>query len=647
MKTIRFAWIALLLIGLLSGVVVAAGPNINWGGPQVMWVNGVNAFGAKCDGSTDDSAKIQLCAQATALSGQCCYLPACTTPYVIANPITLTSNSCVAGSPGTVLKSTMSSSVSSADNSVFFANVTYAGASTTLASAPTKGSQSFHVASASGFTAGQSILVAAAASTGLNTQQFTIESVYAGDGGAGTATITVDDPIVFSFQTSDVLQGAIPPTNIQLYGNGATISGTGDRAIELAVSNHSIIDGWNVTTTYGTFTTGGESFDTAGRDNVLSRATIDMGGTGDFCTSIESNVRTVVRGERCLQPYNKGFWIAGSVDGAIESSSVVGNGTVPNYGGALLTTAGSGDVDGTQRWKVAHSTFERGAYGIYMQAPSTALTVTDSTASYNATSGLVLNKGSASTPITATVTNFTATDMAGSGSGINVADSGHILIASNLILDRDNYGMVFYGSGEVSVIGAEMTVATSATMFNLASGSAGLQLTVSNATLHTLSTENANTELINVSGAGDIVRVSDSLFIADTGASGPWNFADIEAVSTDTFQKCRTGGTATASHGIYIGSVAAVVRVLDGCDFSSSSTPLTVGSGFFNRGTVAAAGTALVAVPFTNMQATETLTLTPTAAATAGTAYLSYVDAGQPIIKSVSGDTNTYDYNVH
>lgn len=107
----------------------------------------VTLFGAKGDGSTDDSAAFQTALNYCAGTGLALWIPtgtaaSATATYVIASPLTVPSNTTIWGSPGVTLKSTIVGT--GFTKALFFCQGTNLGtvASQTITSSTTKGNRS-------------------------------------------------------------------------------------------------------------------------------------------------------------------------------------------------------------------------------------------------------------------------------------------------------------------------------------------------------------------------------------------------------------------------------------------------------------------------------------------------------------------------
>ncbi len=68
---------------------------------------------------------------------------------------------------------------------------------------------------------------------------------------SGAGTVTVERPILWKFAINETVDVVNPNERIFLYGNGATISGTGDRAIELTALHFGVVDDWHIDASAG------------------------------------------------------------------------------------------------------------------------------------------------------------------------------------------------------------------------------------------------------------------------------------------------------------------------------------------------------------------------------------------------------------
>jgi hypothetical protein len=154
-------------------------------------------------------------------------------------------------------------------------------------------------------------------STELVAQVFQVISVE------GTA-VNLDRPIQYAraFQAFSLVEEIEPPQDIQLFGNGATITGTGDRAFELSATQRSLVEGWTV---QGFFQSIVMSFDIGSADSVFRDVFVDGGMAAAAGVALESCYRCAIDGATVLNTLrgssNPGVYIVDSVD--VEVSAYV------------------------------------------------------------------------------------------------------------------------------------------------------------------------------------------------------------------------------------------------------------------------------------------------------------------------------------
>src|SRR5277367_1666226 len=222
-------YMSLALFGVLGLTVAASGAGPGGDGPLRylidllkssvnIIINGgvgfvsVKTFGAKGDGTTNDTTAIQNGINFVKGTSLTLWFPGGT--YLVSRPLQLGfGNVSIWAPPGqATIKSTITPSGGGPPiNSVFFATNVESATATTLSSNTTKGIATLLVSSAAGFAIGQDIFLGRTGGGGLVAQQFTIVNLV------GT-NITTDDPVEYTFLVGDALTVTTFPANILIDG---------------------------------------------------------------------------------------------------------------------------------------------------------------------------------------------------------------------------------------------------------------------------------------------------------------------------------------------------------------------------------------------------------------------------------------------
>jgi len=633
-------------------------------------------FGAKGDGVTDDFTPIQRAISVLTAAGIPCAFTGPNT-YVCSLPLIIPSDCVIVGEPAAEVKSTIAGA--GFTNALFYAEATNFGtvASTTLsvAGAP-RGGRTLHVASSAGFFAGQSIIVEQAATAGLVAQQFSVL-------GTGAGTITVDDPVEFTFSSGDTVQTFNPPTNIQIQGNGMSVIGSGGALFEIQSGQRVIVADVNVPSTTVTSYVG--SLDTASRDCQWVRCRGNGGGVAPAVWSIES-------GNRCkaidctAQGGNLGFWNAGGARNEYRGCAAWDNATT----GIALVPTTAADVDGAQKTKLVDCDCEdNGTYGAYQQLGSdteivnfrgdfnvqglflqgvTRALLRNIGGTSNSGNTLVLeaNGGTACTSIVAS-----GVSAVGDGNAGILVDAGsHTAELSDLSLTDTVTGLSVAGTAQLSLSNvstdrcsaAGIGISAAATLLianhralncGLAGGKCITTTAASDVTIlggrYRLTTAFAGNWFgVDSIAAGALWQIND-LVLEKAGAAGGTMFAIVDNAGGGATMRLRDVRTVGAlDYGIYIAAAAGtILRIGEGNNFSSCGTPTTYGAAQRSKGTVVANGVTAVPVAFTDIQTSDIDTVKLTSTGATPTAYLFSQTPGTGFsIKATAGDTNTYDYEI-
>lgn len=231
------ARLALLLLALVCAFAACRTPPVASAPHRLMLATGVSMpvqsvrlYGAKGDGTTDDSAAFQRGVNALAGTGVALFVDGAT--FKLSSQVLLKSNLTIVMTPATVIDGTSYANVGHADasNSLFLGEC-QSLTTTTLTANASAGATQISV-TANLFTVGGWLVLTPThlgANASLRDKMYQVKAIS----GAGPYTITLDRAILNDYQTGDVAQLFVPLSNVRIYGNGATIKGVANRAIEM------------------------------------------------------------------------------------------------------------------------------------------------------------------------------------------------------------------------------------------------------------------------------------------------------------------------------------------------------------------------------------------------------------------------------
>jgi Pectate lyase superfamily protein len=198
----------LSIIGAASSAVLAMFSSALGGYVSVKW------YGAKGDGTTDDSAAIQAAFNALAGTGVTAWFPAGT--YVVKEQINLPSFLTIWGGPDVTIKQEITGNV---QVSAFSGAATY-GTPVSLSAGTTPGSKTISVAALPGPDGAWIFLTDSAGITGSDYIQMS-------HSGGGPYTLTLDRPVNATIaSTGQVIPLTNVPQEIFIFGNGMLFTGT-------------------------------------------------------------------------------------------------------------------------------------------------------------------------------------------------------------------------------------------------------------------------------------------------------------------------------------------------------------------------------------------------------------------------------------
>lgn len=280
--------------------------------------------------------------------------------------------------PGVVIQCTLTQRVSAPSpyNAPFSYDVfnQYSAVSTTLASGPALFATTISVASinfAPGSTAaqvGDSLAIQDSITTGGShqTQCYQIMAI------SGT-TITVDRPLVYAFPNGCNVQWIVRAKDIKLYGNGAVIQGTFERAITASCAWRAYAEDWTIIPT--TPVEYACSFDTGSYDShrkrirVFESYTSGMAVEGcEFCNLYDCDVTTSTN----VSTTNAGILFQAAYNCHAVNCNVMGR---SGAGGAGILFGFNNDVIGCRQCSVQGGSYLGNLLGIQVSGSSTDLDI--------------------------------------------------------------------------------------------------------------------------------------------------------------------------------------------------------------------------------------------------------------------------------
>ena len=546
----------------------AYGSTDDAGWPYGSTVNVVTAFGAKCDGKSDDSVPISNCLAETAGSS-CCFLPTtgCSGAYSVQHTITVPSGACLVGN-GAPVQSVITPTPGGDGylNAAFFTSSSTIR-TTTLSVNATKGSYGLNLTSVPGFSAGQTIL---AQNPSGRAQLFTVTAVSA-------TTISTDDPVEFSFVAGDVVSVVTAPSNITF--DGLVGSGTGDRFIELAACQHCAIRNVQVNSSFTGITM---SFDVGGRDNLYDNVTVDGGGISAIGLGMESQVRS--QGHN-VWAYNMASGGTGIDMVDSQHSTLQGAHAWGQSYGLCLIPFDQIETDGAESDSVSDSDFSGNTVdGVYV-VTSSELHFSNVSASNNGRDGFYLSdamdvrlsgvqaNGNTGNGVEMAYTStgcvgvdlsdLTASD--NNNAGITWTGPYHQWRAENLTINRGGYGIFANGGGVWTVDGflstdANINGAGSLVVFGQVSDATINHAHVRHlASTHTWDILDSAGAFVNLDDyTAEVAGGSGTTAIIDSEAAGNYRLSNTHTIGALTFGVvCNSSGTLRLKPSVDLQSVTA------------------------------------------------------------------------------------------
>lgn len=537
----------------------------------------------------------------------------------LTSPLTFSglSNVVLACHPNTVLSSSLTNGTGQTNSPLY--STTTTGASANVSVNITVGSTRIDVDQTSSFPVGTVIAIGAG-------NRFSYYTVKARSAASGAGYLTVERPILWAFTTSDdVFVVSAQSKRLRIFGNGASISGTGDRAIELTGVQDCLIEGFSIDASTGF---GGivAAFDIGGLRNTFRDIHI-LGGYGaQGGIALESNEGSLI--DHCSvtkvtsSSTNPGIFLADDMDCHVRHTRSELNvvGLEFNYGGS--------PGEGSKRCSVFGSFFAGNtSHGIQILNGSAEVQIESTQCRWNGGNGIYVANNSTGVQLVA----VNASD--NTGSGVQATSGSSFSIVNGVLKNNGACGVD---------TGADMIALGCDVANNLAS--AGLQVTGS---------ASARITGCKIAARSD-ATYSDGIMMSSTGSmlvsdctfdlSGGGTKVAIEHNAAGVVQVVNSKVVAAGSHGYYTNTGTAKLRRGSNVDFSLATTPWTVQIANFGTATLSG-GT--VTTSNTMITAADRLRLTRKTDAGANTGHLAYsvsASTSHTITSTNGSDNGTVDW---
>ena len=249
-------------------------------------VNVVDVFHVDNTGATDAGPLLSVAFAAIAARGQGAYLPEGT--YKIATTVRLVSNLFVFCSPKAVLSSVLAGGTGNPNNAIFDYPQT-TGAATTLTGNSVYGSPVIALtAIPAGAVVGAFLELTSAANPFLLAGPYKIDKIVG-------LNVTLDRPVLQAFITGDAVTVITPCQHVALYGNGAKLTGTGDRYIEIFTGYNCYVENFVIDGSAGMVTDTALSFDNPNYACLADRIQVDGNGTLPSALRFECGEASIFR----------------------------------------------------------------------------------------------------------------------------------------------------------------------------------------------------------------------------------------------------------------------------------------------------------------------------------------------------------------
>ena len=475
--------------------------------------------------------------------------------FVIAAPVFVTANTVIDGHPGTNLASTMANGTGTS-NCVLVAAPHTTGAAVALSANPVVGSEVLAVVDTASFPVGTEITIGRG-------NRWTEYVVRARSVASGAGNLTVERPVLWSFVFNGGTPDSVYPItsavvrNVKIHGNGMTISGTGDRAIEMTGVIDCLIDDITIDATAG-FNGVIASFDIGGLRCAMRDVRVIGGNTAQGGIGRESGESMLIDHCSVLHATSTGGVVPGYFDSDCMASwtrnsigSKNGVGYEFNYGGA--------PGEGTRRSGMVGCTFEsNGNHGIQVLNGAKDIQIEATHSRYNGGNGVYLTNSASGIQLIGVNASFNSQNgvqiAAGSSAGLT-----ECVLSDNAVTGIDT-------GGDCTIVGGsiERNLAYEGVLI---SGAANVQ--ISTTRFASVVTNGVVQACCHMVSTGELRLSGCLLTITGTGTKIGIQHAGAGTVYLEGVR--TTGGT----HGYLSSDATSTLYCGNAVDFSASGTPFS------------------------------------------------------------------------
>jgi hypothetical protein len=570
--------------------------------------------------STDNAPRVQAAAIAAGYAGKVVMLSGTWQWDTVCDLSNASGVTIEAQGPGTRIVSSLPPGPG-ASQCVFYAIAIALGPATTIATQPALGTRTL-VCVDDVFSVGDWIRVVGATSVG---QTFRILSKTG-------ATLTLDDVVEFTFAVGKTVTAVQTPHDIRLFGNGAVITGTGDRAFEISAAQRCRVTGWRVTNESGFFTSIVCSFDIAGRDNIFDDMEVDGDGIAFGGLALENQVRSGIFRSRVRRVGSNGQG-GGVLVSASRQFHVAHVDATASYLGISLGPSSVDDTEACRNGAVVDcSALDSTTSGLIVYGGA-GIDIERFNGSRSGGTGAAFVVWDGVACVGAKLTDITVSDCGNAGLGV---EAGGHLIAHGLTADRcAQYGINVNGAGaNVHVVGYESRDGAGPWAITADSS-------LSIAQAYTATTTDNFWSAVLTAG-----KVSLDEYVGEKVGShtGVKVLVGVSGVATLSLRRVRTIGAIDI--GVGTAAVACLIRRGDDVDLSSCLTPWSIDAASrANFGQVALTGSTPVAVAGYFLADDPVALSFRTLGGTQGAQPVLTAKAANSFsVKGTSGDTSTYDW---
>lgn len=575
-----------------------------------------------------DATNIAAALARTAAAGQILRLLPGT--YRVATPITVPNYARLEAGPGVTIVSTIAAGApGSIDNAVFQRNPRNTEiVRTTLASQNTEGTKTLVVVDATGLAIGDWIALRGMYDASNEDGQVAIYQIA---NLVGT-TITTERLVLRTYKAGSIVNECLPNIESELIGNGALITGTGDRAFNLPMAYRCKVASWKMD---GSWTDHQASFDLGGYACVFEDMYVDANGSGAHAAGIAMESMEAGTIRHCT--------VTGSVGtGAIhlplcQNVEVINCRSYNNTNGGLIlaTNGGTYETVGSRGCRVIGGEFVGNAFGIQVSTGAADNTIQGATIAHNTSGGILC----AGTGTVSTRTSIIGCLVSNNAYGITFNASKDNVVSD--CITRDNTNNSINTSAAASVLISNL-VCSELTATPVSVAGAGDIVRMLGGRLETRKV--GYTSIFNVTEAAD-VWISN---VRMTCSVAPQNGTPVQIANKAAVVHLENVTCTFGNVGVYALGTSPTIWQGPGCSYNAAD--ILTGA-HINRGTATLNGAspAVIAVAFRGITAKSQvhLTLITKGGTGTGLAPTVTINTGTGFtLTSVNGDTSVWAYEV-